>query len=96
MSQATVGTTNGPTLYNARIGVNGAPFTSISGGWKTLAADGVWHRGIVATNSVRRGTKSASCNCRADTFTDMFILVHTDAGWRIADHTITMRPLPGS
>jgi hypothetical protein len=51
-SQKTAGTTNGPTKYNVNVGVNGAPFKSISGGWKTMTADGTWHRGIIASNGV--------------------------------------------
>jgi hypothetical protein len=50
MSQKAVSTTNGPTQYNVVVGVNGAAFESVSGGWKTMATDGAWHRGVTATH----------------------------------------------
>jgi hypothetical protein len=42
--------TNGPTQYEVRVGTNGAAFRSFSGGFKTLTADGAWHRGVAADN----------------------------------------------
>jgi hypothetical protein len=50
MSQRTGTSAHGPTQYEILVGVNGGPFRSMSGGWKNLSADGVWHRDIMATH----------------------------------------------
>jgi len=59
MSQKKVSTTNGPTQYNVSVGVGSAAFRSISGGWKTMAADGVWYRNVTASNGVGNLTNLA-------------------------------------